>query len=794
MSDSPALVPPPPSPRPSAFVVDERPGGTRPEAEPAAPGRPHGTKASVFDARGALRHHHFAYVRFIIEGISLRQAWQRCLAFSGGTDDRRHFARRLREISAQIRAGAEARQLAGVADTALQGLEQHWCPDPPTSPASSAEPPAGAAVPVPAEPVPVVPTLDEWVEERCAAQGIDVDFQTQAEWLQEYLAEFNLDGHGGPAEAAWPAPATALAQRGPDGEASRPHDAELASSRVGLNEQLDALNRLATWLAVPPALTDRTDAWLAPAICERLREIGVITLANLADFVDVHGHRWHRRVRALGAVRATRLLDWLSPLLEQLARPLRDTALKPAHYLALSRQRQLVRLDPMRLLRFGVVPLERLAVPPELSGRQGTFRVHGPNVLNVDDDLAAIRAWLQRYSGSPRTYRSYFHAAEVFYLWCVWVRRKSLASLVEADLHAFRSFIAAPPADWINPRQADRASDGWRPLRGPLSPQSQRHVFTVVGALYAALHDAGYVSANPVSGVKPHLKLARARINVRRSFSEAQWRCVLATLADLPNTPATRRTRLVLELGATTGLRLIEICTARLGGLGQERDEDGAQVWMLTLVGKGAREREVVIFDDVKAMLDQHQLDMQAAGIGFDAAAPLRTLARADDDGASPRELGASLFAVSESVSVSESEAVIKPDPALRPLVGALRRPVPRWRLDENGIAVLDRTPRQSDAYGALEPSALYQTLKRLFARAAQRAPFLDPPLDPSVFSKASTHWLRHFFANNAIEDGIEPTVVGAGMGHADLKTTSIYVNPERRALMKGMAKMRRRG
>lgn len=803
-------VPPVPAP-PRTFILDvERERLPRPDPPL---GRPPGTRPGVLGGQGALGHHHFTFVRFVVEGIDVREAWERCLAFSGGINDRRHFVRRLRDICAQIRVGAAGRQLENLAEVGLQGLEQHWqrtdvVPegDQAAEGGNSSAPVAndtitpGVAAAVVSHLAEQLPTLDAWIDERCAAQGIDVDFQSQADWLAEYQAEFGLDA----AASAEPWQATATAHAGSGGEAGQSGSAAAATHShavpdaplavlawATLSERRAALQRLSDQLVQTAGLPDRTDAWLADSVCRPLRSVGIATLANLADYIDLNGHRWHRRVAGLGAVRAARLVAWLAPLVAELGRPLRDSSLQPAHVVALSRQHQLARLDPTRLQRFGLVPLERLAVPPELSGRQGLFRVPGANTLdNAEDDLAAIRAWLQRHARSPRTYRTYFHASEVFYLWCVSVCRKPLSSLVEADLHAFRAFLAAPPADWVQSRRTDRASDAWRPLRKPLNPISQRLIFAAIGSLYTALFDAGYVRAHPVGGVAPYLKLPRARIDARRSFTESQWACVLATLASLPNTAATRRTRLVLELGATTGMRLAEICTARHGDLRHELI-DGALTWMLTFIGKGGREREAVIFDDVKAMLDAHQVDMAAAGIGFDLAAPLRTLKPPKDD-ETPSEPAAAVQALPDTKEADEPQEP-RPDPALRPLVGALRRPVPRWRVDHLGVRTLNREVHQSDQYGAIEPSALYQGLKRLFDRAAERAESQDPPLDAKVFRKASTHWLRHFFANNAIDDGVAPAVLSKGLGHADLSTTSIYVNPERRALVAEMSKMRRR-
>ncbi|WP_419187283.1 tyrosine-type recombinase/integrase, partial [Caldimonas tepidiphila] len=333
-----------------------------------------------------------------------------------------------------------------------------------------------------------------------------------------------------------------------------------------------------------------------------------------------------------GRERAARLIEWLAPLAAELGRPLRAEALHSRTALMLARSTALAQIEPQSMRRFGLVPLERLAVPPELSGRHGVFRTHGPNVFGADDDLDAIRKWLQRHAMSPRTHEAYGREVERFYLWCLREARKPLSSLVEADLHAYRAFLAQPSAHWVQPRQADRASEDWRPFRGPLSPLSQRRALTVISSMLGALVDGGYLSANAARGVTPHLKLPRAGIDIRRSFTEAQWSWILATLAGQPDTAFTRRTRLVLELGATSGLRLIELATARMGALRQE-PIDGRLVWMLDVLGKGNRRRRVPILDDIKAMIDRHQQDMEAAAIGYDPAAPrLRQLLSASGD------------------------------------------------------------------------------------------------------------------------------------------------------------------
>jgi integrase/recombinase XerD len=41
----------------------------------------------------------------------------------------------------------------------------------------------------------------------------------------------------------------------------------------------------------------------------------------------------------------------------------------------------------------------------------------------------------------------------------------------------------------------------------------------------------------------------------------------------------------------------------------------------------------------------------------------------------------------------------------------------------------------------------------------------------------ASIHWLRHAHASHAIDNGAPITLVSQTLGHADLKTTSVYAH-----------------
>ena len=45
------------------------------------------------------------------------------------------------------------------------------------------------------------------------------------------------------------------------------------------------------------------------------------------------------------------------------------------------------------------------------------------------------------------------------------------------------------------------------------------------------------------------------------------------------------------------------------------------------------------------------------------------------------------------------------------------------------------------------------------------------------VNDAASAHWLRHAHASHALDNGAPISLVSATLGHADLKTTSVYAH-----------------
>jgi site-specific recombinase XerD len=533
---------------------------------------------------------------------------------------------------------------------------------------------------------------------------MDPDMWSQAELLAEYQAAFGLDN----VEAI--------------------EAAEGAADLV--KERVKALNRLSALLTVAPKADDKLEAWFARPVVLRLRNAGVVTLENLYQLVNVYGFRWYGRVKGFGARRAALVVAWLRAQSETVNLALRDGLDEPKSHRALrlgTSSSQLVSQP-----RYGLLPLERLALPSSLLGLDGVFRSHLPNSLEAKDDLQAITRWLSRYDERPATQRSYRKEVERFVLWITSVQKKPVSSASAIDCQAYRGFLAAVPAPWVNAAPVERTDPMWRPFRGTPSPSSQKQALVIVQTMFEGLRDAGYLVANPMRAVMKGFALPASRLNVTRSFTEAEWAHVQRCIADEPAGPARTRLKCLLELLVTSGVRLEELAQARWGNLRLETLPELLPTWVLSVTGKRNKTRDVPLADEVVELLREH-------AEGF---------REAEEEG-----------------GWTEAD---------RPLIYALEGSVPQWGLVDGKVRHVTVAEQGG---GALSGAGIYALLKRFFGRAAASAG--EAGLEAGRFEAASTHWMRHTFARQSLVDGAPLEVVSELMGHASIDTTSIYSTQE---------------
>jgi site-specific recombinase XerD len=419
-------------------------------------------------------------------------------------------------------------------------------------------------------------------------------------------------------------------------------------------------------------------------------------------------------------------------------------------------------------------PLEKFIVPAELDGSHGLYRrPQAQCLLKATNDYQAILAWLrskhgltpdqkarlkarrrQRDTGVEQgldwlqalsnTQRAYRKEAERFLLWAITHKGKALSSMSNEDCIEYRDFLADPQprSRWCGDRGRERWSPLWRPFEGPLSASAQRHAVTILKNLYGFLVDQNYLMGNPWSAVGVP-RTSGPKVNAGRSFSVAQWRFIEGQLKMLPGTSANQRLTFGLHLLYATGLRLSEVVAATVDDLqwveypADASDDQPMEGWLLRVIGKGQKEREVPlpieVAGELARYLQSRRLDEDPQDIGNQGA---HLLGKASD--AAERAPGLS-----------------------------------------NGQAI---DPRQGIA-----ATTFYDQTKRFFEDCASVLRGQGDAKGAERFEKASTHWMRHSHASHAIASGMPIEIAQQNLGHASLATTTVYVTTEKRRRMKAV-------
>jgi site-specific recombinase XerD len=664
-----------------------------------------GAKARVVRDSRSLGVHHFAFVRSSLLGLDLAESFERYMAWSETTTDLRYVQNRREALLKQIIEAGRQRDATLPAHSKITHLLDLL--------RSDAAPPK----------VVELPSLAEWME----AEGMDPDGWSEAEMLAEYKVHFGLDN----------ADAMEVAQ----------------GSKDPVGERVRALNHLETVLSVIPAATDRLESWFARPVVKCLRNMGIITLGDLVNFINVYGYRWYSRIKGFGAQRAKQVLHWLILEQDHLKVLVSGNVHEPKSKQALRVSAMLpaVGVQSLALTQFGAGTLVASALgqmqsTASLGGERGEFRSHMANTLGARNDLEAVNAWLSRFNEKPSTLRSYRKEVERFLLWCAQVLHKPLSSVTSPDCQRYREFLQAVPRTWIEPAPLKRTDPGWRAFRAQPSPASQKQALVILQTLFGGLVEAGYLVANPMRSLMKSFSLPTSKMDITRSFTEAEWQHVLRCLGSLPDGPERLRLKCILELLVTSGIRLDELASARYQNLRQESLPDLPQTWILTVTGKRNKTRDIPLNDDVVHLLELHKEEF-----------------RGEDKG-----------------SV---------DPTNIPLIRTLHASVAQWSQGQGGA--LEVSAVSDGAGSALSAAGIYAVLKRFFKHAAKTAQ--EAGLDARRFEKASAHWMRHTFVRQALVDGVPIEVASELAGHASVSTTSIYSSQELARKIKAVQGMRRR-
>ncbi len=646
-----------------------------------------------------LSRDHFAFFRGLIEGLDAESLWDRYMTVEGQRSDLRLVPATVAWIRAELAAAAKREERPGTARLLRLDVQRL------------------------VQSSPGLPSLAQFAEE----EGLEDERES------DQVAAF---------EKRY-------------GRAS----ARLRRKAKLLQRQLAALRWLEEVAAREPAPGDAIASWLRPELASFLNSVDLLTLAQLAERINGIGKNWARSIRGIGPLKAQRIAAWVATHADTIGVSF------GVHATAARRDVASAALACVVSPATDIRPLEKLIVPAELDGRQGRFRQPRANCLmQADTDLDAVLVWLQAKGGpatAPRgqrqggqggqgassalshTQRSYRKEAERFLLWAIVQRAKPLSSMTAEDCIEYAAFLVDPQprARWCGPRARERWSPLWRPFEGALSAAAQRQAISILKNLYGFLVDQNYLMGNPWSAV-PVPRAARPGLDASRSLTAAQWAFVREQAAQAGPHSAAIRLRLALDLLYFTGLRTAELVNARVGDLQQVEYFDAeaqqhVRGWMLTVLGKGQRLREVPVPD---GLLNQLRAYLQHRGLVGDLAVPAVQ--------------GAYLLA--GAVDIAE------------------RAPT----LAQGNASGVD---------GGISESTLYKQLKAHFAACASAKRVAGEHDAGERLARASTHWLRHTHASHALASGVSVQEAQQNLGHASLATTTVYVTTEAARRLKSM-------
>ena len=394
---------------------------------------------------------------------------------------------------------------------------------------------------------------------------------------------------------------------------------------------------------------------------------------------------------------------------------------------------------------YGIVPLERLTLTSVELGEGAINRAPAVGCsLEARDDLEALKQWLVARAPNPNTRGNYRKEAERYLLWCVRERGTALSAVRAGDAALYLRWLESlgrtdesewaqtwkiPQSAWIAPKNTPRKSPRWRPFNGPLSVMSRRNAVTVVRQLYNFLKKTGYLIFNPFDQVSGKVPLLRGE-GAPQAFGDR-------SLTEAQWEDIVRHIDTLPEGYPRERMRAILMLGKTLG-LRSSEIIDARVSWIVTR-RMGFRERAAIEVVGKGSKVRRLPLTSEQLGI-LDGCLKARGL-------------------------------------------GGLQAVPPETPL-------LTNLGRGGKPFEGLTRGGLYRIVAGFFESVALDLE-TSRPLDAARLRAASTHWLRHSFAVEALTK-MNVNIVQAAMGHASVSTTGRYLAPEEEEMSDALARMSR--
>ncbi len=264
------------------------------------------------------------------------------------------------------------------------------------------------------------------------------------------------------------------------------------------------------------------------------------------------------------------------------------------------------------------------------------------NTLPVDacnSDYTFVREFLKSYANSKDTFTAYRREVERLLHWTWLIAKKSLKELTRNDIRDYLQFAHSPPKQWIGTKIVNRfledheqiriQNPAWRPFVVKVSKIDRRHgkepnranyamgnksveaIFAILSSMFTYLQQEEYLDINPVALIrqkKGYIQRQQTR-KVTRKLSRIQWDFVINTCEEMAaSDPKHQRTLFLMSAFYLLGLRISELAfgTTRQAVMGNFAP-DKRGLWWYTTVGKGNKERDVAVPDELMVLLKRYR-------------------------------------------------------------------------------------------------------------------------------------------------------------------------------------------
>jgi len=278
--------------------------------------------------------------------------------------------------------------------------------------------------------------------------------------------------------------------------------------------------------------------------------------------------------------------------------------------------------------------------PLPLFDRLESLTASSPDRLIYPKDYIKAKQFLYSYRGSEATYNAYRRELERLLHWCASIQKKNLSQLKREDIEIFIEFCQNPPSSWIATKNVARFIDkdgkrqanlNWRPFVArvsktahqagkkadkkeyQLSQKAIQAIFAILSSFYNFLIQEEYIDYNPVAQIRQKSKYLRKQQShpVIRRLSELQWSYLIETAEQLANHDPNQHERTLFIMNALYSmyLRISELVANKrwqpqMGHFYKDTDNN----WWFTTVGKGNKQRNIAVCDDMLLALKRYRL------------------------------------------------------------------------------------------------------------------------------------------------------------------------------------------